>query len=181
MSSSDPTTSLKLLLERSKLLNKNIIHHELPEIERNLAQIGAQSDKLTSIGSTGNGEVDTRAQYFLANSGVNTQVLIRELGTIHLGGTTDHRQPIQDTNIEDYLTQKRQEKILALVNEGRQKITNDTNDAFKSDVNDYWIDLRKQLTSSIKNSSSELENFDATKAKFDSSRVQSAGTWIELS
>jgi hypothetical protein len=47
-------------------------------------------------------------------------------------------------------------------------------------VNDYWIDLRKQLTSSIKNSSLELENFDAAKAKFDSSQVQSAGTWIDI-
>jgi hypothetical protein len=60
MSSSDSSSSLKFLLERSKLLNKKIIHHELPEIERNLKQIGAQSDKLISIGST-DINVDTRA------------------------------------------------------------------------------------------------------------------------
>lgn len=38
--------------------------------------------------------------YFLAQGGVDTQVLIKELGTIHLGPSTEHRQPILDTDIE---------------------------------------------------------------------------------
>lgn len=38
--------------------------------------------------------------YFLSKGRVNTQVLMRDLGTIHLGAAPEHRQPIQDTDIE---------------------------------------------------------------------------------
>ena len=38
--------------------------------------------------------------YFLSKGRVNTQVLMRDLDTIQLGATTEHRQPIQDTDVE---------------------------------------------------------------------------------
>jgi hypothetical protein len=60
--------------------------------------------------------------YFLAQGGVNTQVLIKELGTIHLGGLEEHRQPIQDTDVEGYLEQQNTETLMNIMNDGRKEV-----------------------------------------------------------
>lgn len=53
---------------------------------------------------------------------MNTQVLIKELGTIHLGGFEEHRQPIQDMDMEGYIQQQRTETIMEVIEDGRQEV-----------------------------------------------------------
>jgi hypothetical protein len=53
---------------------------------------------------------------------VNTQVLIKELGTIHLGGLEEHRQPIQDMDIEGYIEQQRTETVMKVIEDGRREV-----------------------------------------------------------
>jgi hypothetical protein len=48
--------------------------------------------------------------------------LIKELGTIHLGGLEEHRQPIQDTDIEGYLEQQNTETLMKIMNDGRKEV-----------------------------------------------------------
>lgn len=62
----------------------------------------------------------------MAQGGVNTQVLIKDLGTIHLGGLEEHRQPIQDMDVEGYLQQQRTETVMKVIEDGRQEVTNHT-------------------------------------------------------
>lgn len=53
---------------------------------------------------------------------MNTQVLIKDLGTIHLGGLEEHRQPIQDMDVEGYLQQQRTETVMNIIEDGRQEV-----------------------------------------------------------
>ncbi|KAI7900514.1 uncharacterized protein BX663DRAFT_439384 [Cokeromyces recurvatus] len=108
--------------------------------------------------------------YFLAQGGVNTQVLIKELGTIHLGGL-EHRQPIQDTNVEGYLEQKNIETIMKIIQDERQEIVDNTNDSFKKDINAYWDNL---LNNTFKVNEVEETTLNLSKAKFDQSLVANA-------
>ncbi|KAG0194466.1 hypothetical protein DFQ28_010549 [Apophysomyces sp. BC1034] len=94
------SASLKEILERSKLLTNQVLQQELPPIERGLEQIDIQSSKLTSKTTQHDDGGDNKALYFLAQGGVNSQVLMRDLGTIHIGMQPEHRQPIQDTDVE---------------------------------------------------------------------------------
>lgn len=107
--------SLKQILEKSKLLNNKILEKELPSLERGLEQIDTQTKQL-STRSVHDEAKDIHAydkllyilfvtyiivrHFFLAQGGVDTQVLIKELGTVHLGPSTEHRQAILDTDIE---------------------------------------------------------------------------------
>lgn len=58
----------------------------------------------------------------MAQGGVNTQVLIKELGTIHLGELERERQPIQDTNIEEYIEQQSTDTVMKIVQDERQEV-----------------------------------------------------------
>lgn len=62
------------------------------------------------------------SHYFLAQGGVNTQELITDLGTIHLGGLEEHRQPIQDMDVDGYLEQQRTETVLKIIEAGRHEV-----------------------------------------------------------
>lgn len=62
------------------------------------------------------------SHYFLAQGGVSTKELIKDLGTIHLGGLEEHRQPIQDMDVEGYLEQQRTETVIKIIEDGRQEV-----------------------------------------------------------
>ncbi|KAI8987482.1 hypothetical protein BDF20DRAFT_267571 [Mycotypha africana] len=164
--------SLRQILERSRLTNHKINSSSVPTIERGLTQIESQSKKLSSKTLSTEENVDIRAHYFLAQGGINTQVLVKELGTIHLGGLGEYRQPIQDTNIEDYLKQQNTETVLALVQDGRQEIVESTENAFKEDLDSYW---KTFLEKELKVNDYSSESLQLSKSKFDASRVVSAG------
>ena len=62
------------------------------------------------------------SHYFLSKARVNTQVLLRDLGTIHLGAAPDHRQPIYDTDVEGYLGSERTQTIIDVISNGQQEV-----------------------------------------------------------
>ncbi|KAI8638915.1 hypothetical protein BD408DRAFT_372665 [Parasitella parasitica] len=163
--------SLKQILERSKLTNSKILPQELPSIDRGLNQINSQTQKLSAKTAASDEKTDIRAHYFLAQGGVNTQILIKELGTIHLGGLEEHRQPIQDTNVEGYLQQQNTETVMQIVQDGRQEIISDTNDTFENNIDDFWNHF---IANTVK-ANPMPRTFKLSKAKFDQSRVVGAG------
>ncbi|KAG1132627.1 hypothetical protein G6F61_001536 [Rhizopus arrhizus] len=170
-----PFKRLKQILEKSKLLNNRILERELPSIERGLDQIDTQTKQLSSKTVSSDEGKDVRAHYFLAQGGVDTQVLIKELGTIHLGPSTEHRQPILDTDIEGYLEKKHVQTVMDLIQDGREQIINNTNGMIKKDIDSTWSEINKELSLKI----TETKKINLSKAKFDQSRIISAGTWIE--
>ncbi|KAG1460610.1 hypothetical protein G6F46_004742 [Rhizopus delemar] len=170
-----PFKCLKQILEKSKLLNNRILERELPSIERGLDQIDTQTKQLSSKTVSSDEGKDVRAHYFLAQGGVDTQVLIKELGTIHLGPSTEHRQPILDTDIEGYLEKKHVQTVMDLIQDGREQIINNTNGMIKKDIDSTWSEINKELSLKI----TETKKINLSKAKFDQSRIISAGTWIE--
>lgn len=175
MTSNTQANSLKQILEKSKLLNNRILERELPSIERGLDQIDTQTKQLSSKTVSSDEGKDVRAHYFLAQGGVDTQVLIKELGTIHLGPSTEHRQPILDTDIEGYLEKKHVQTVMDLIQDGREQIINNTNGMIKKDIDSTWSEINKELSLKI----TETKKINLSKAKFDQSRIISAGTWIE--
>ncbi|KAI8374714.1 uncharacterized protein BYT42DRAFT_577376 [Radiomyces spectabilis] len=136
--------SLKHILERSKLLTSQIEQSTLPSIERGLDQIDSQSQKLSSA-PTDSSEDNVRAHYFLAKAGVNTSILVRELGTIHMGAPTEPRKPIQDTDLEGYLLRKQTQTIVDFVQAKKQEIYHDTDEAFDRDLYWRWQELKQKL------------------------------------
>ncbi|CAO3628189.1 unnamed protein product [Mucor fragilis] len=164
--------SLKQILERSKLTNSKILPQELPSIERGLNQIDSQTQKLSAKTASSDEKTDIRAHYFLAQGGVNTQVLIKELGTIHLGGLEEHRQPIQDTDVEGYLQQQSTETVMQIIQDGRQEVVSNMNATFEKDIDSFWSDF---INNTVKVNPTQGSSFKLSKAKFDQSRVVSAG------
>ncbi|EIE91776.1 hypothetical protein RO3G_16487 [Rhizopus delemar RA 99-880] len=116
-----------------------------------------------------------KEKMFEPQGGVDTQVLIKELGTIHLGPSTEHRQPILDTDIEGYLEKKHVQTVMDLIQDGREQIINNTNGMIKKDIDSTWSEINKELSLKI----TETKKINLSKAKFDQSRIISAGTWIE--
>ncbi|CAO3611466.1 unnamed protein product [Cunninghamella echinulata] len=127
-------------------------------MERGLEQINSQTKKLAKKTKQQEDNVDVRAHYFLAQGGVNTQFLMRDLGTIHLGVPVEARQPIQDTDVDGYLYQKQ-------VNTGTKK-------SFKKDIDTESASVRNNIFSGImKGKSINSVNLDITKQKLDMSKV----------
>ncbi|KAI9259731.1 hypothetical protein EDC94DRAFT_151678 [Helicostylum pulchrum] len=120
-------------------------------------------------------EISELSHYFLAQGGVNTQELITDLGTIHLGGLEEHRQPIQDMDVDGYLEQQRTETVLKIIEAGRHEIVDSSKDSFDSTVDAYWKDLSDVQ---LKVDKVDTSNLNLSKAKFDSTKVVSAGTLI---
>ncbi|KAG2233937.1 hypothetical protein INT48_009750 [Thamnidium elegans] len=170
-----PAASLKQILERSKLTNSKILPQELPSIERGLDQIDSQSKKLSSKTASNDEGGNIRAHYFLAQGGVNTQELITDLGTIHLGGLEEHRQPIQDMDVEGYLEQQRTETVLKIIEDGRHEIVDYTKDSFDNTVDAYWKDL---TNNQLKVNQADTSTLNLSKAKFDTTKVVGAGIVI---
>ncbi|KAI9352390.1 hypothetical protein BD770DRAFT_412655 [Pilaira anomala] len=170
-----PAASLKQILERSKLTNSKILPQELPAIERGLDQIDSQSKKISSKTASNEEGGDVRAHYFLAQGGVSTKELIKDLGTIHLGGLEEHRQPIQDMDVEGYLEQQRTETVMKIIEDERQEILNYSEDNFNKDVDSYWTDL---MQNELKVNMVDTNGLNLSKAKFDATRVVAAGMII---
>ncbi|KAF7722488.1 hypothetical protein EC973_003108 [Apophysomyces ossiformis] len=142
---SDRSASLKEILERSKLLTNQVLQQELPPIERGLEQIDVQSSKLTSKTAQHEDSGDNKALYFLAQGGVDSQVLMRDLGTIHIGTQPEHRRPIQDTDVEGYFQQKRAQTIIELVQNKKEEIIQDGVDQFDKSVDTTWKAIKTSL------------------------------------
>ncbi|KAI7871012.1 hypothetical protein BDF14DRAFT_1767273 [Spinellus fusiger] len=143
--SANQPSSLSQILEKSRLLANKINTQELTPIERGLTQITEQSQALTTDTAPSNNSHNVKAHYFLAQAGVNTQVLMQELGTMHLGEPVEHRQPIKDTDIEAYFNQRRTQNILDLMQSERQEILEDMQNVFELDIESTWRELRERL------------------------------------
>ncbi|CAO3666665.1 unnamed protein product [Rhizopus stolonifer] len=170
--------SLKQILEKSKLTNHGILEGNLPTIERGLNQIDIQSKHFSEKNNepksnSASDERDARVHYFLAQGGVDTQALIKELGTIHLGASTEHRQPILDTDIEGYFEKKHTQTIMDLIQDGREQISNDTKGAVKKDIDSTWTNINIELSSKL----TETRKFNVSMAKIDPSRIVGTGVW----
>ncbi|CDH48966.1 predicted protein [Lichtheimia corymbifera JMRC:FSU:9682] len=170
--------SLKQTLEKSKLLTAKLRQNDLPPIERGLDQIDSQTHNLISKAAQGDDQsnVDVRAHYFLSKGRVNTKVLMRDLDTINLGAATEHRQPIQDTDVEGYFVQERTRTIVDTIQEGKQETLDDIMGQFDLDVQTTWQDLRSKLCDgySAEQAKADMASMNITKSKIDLSRVPAA-------
>ncbi|KAI8339814.1 hypothetical protein BD560DRAFT_412464 [Blakeslea trispora] len=165
-------STLKQILARSKLTNNKILSQELPTIERGLDQIESQSKELSSKATSTEEPVDVRAHYFLAQGGVNTHVLMKELGTIHLGGHEEHRQPIQDTDVERYIEQQSTETVIRIIEDGRQEIMLESDRLFTNDLDSFSQTI---LIDELNVSAFDKPTVTLSKTKFDPTLIVSAG------
>ncbi|CEG71780.1 hypothetical protein RMATCC62417_07452 [Rhizopus microsporus] len=112
--------------------------------------------------------------FFLAQGGVDTQVLIKELGTVHLGPSTEHRQAILDTDIEGYLEQQHTETVMKLIQDGRQQIMDGIHQKHTNDIQSTWKTIHNELSKKIPEPTKKI---NLSKAKFNRSQIVSAGIW----
>ncbi|KAI9021514.1 hypothetical protein CLU79DRAFT_197595 [Phycomyces nitens] len=118
------------------------------------------------------------SHYFLAQAGVNTQVLMRELGTIHLGEPTEHRQPIKDTDVEGYFKQKRTQTIVDLMESEKQEIIQDMDVAFDNEIRETWDDLRLRLCETEDQNGTSIDAASATMLKSKLNVLQTSRSQI---
>ncbi|ORZ22332.1 hypothetical protein BCR42DRAFT_405959 [Absidia repens] len=173
--STDQSILLKQILERSKLQASKVSQQDLPSIDRGLDQIDSQTKSLSGKLTQKDDNVDIRAHYFLAQSGVNTQVLMRELGTIHLGVPIEQRQPIQDTDVDGYFHQKRTQTIIDLIQSEKQEIIQNLEKAFEEDLHTTWAQSRERICYGILQGKSDTtSSTDISKLKLDMTKVTPA-------
>ncbi|KAI9470466.1 hypothetical protein BDB00DRAFT_862582 [Zychaea mexicana] len=167
----DPPASLKQILEQSKLITTKIQQYELPQIERGLDQIDSQTHNLTTKTTQNEDQsnVDIRAHYFLSKARVNTQVLLRDLGTIHLGATPARRQPIYDTDVEGYLLRERTQTIIDVIADGKQEILDDIESLFDQDLHATWRGIRENMTAGY---DAEMAQADITALNLSKSNLK---------
>ncbi|KAI9260672.1 hypothetical protein BDA99DRAFT_88623 [Phascolomyces articulosus] len=167
----DQSATLKQILEQSKLITSKIQHYQLPQIERGLDQIDSQTHNLTTKTAQNEDQsnIDIRAHYFLSKARVNTQVLLRDLGTIHLGAAPDRRQPIYDTDVEASLARERITTIIDVIADGQQEILDDIDNQFDHDLNATWRATRDTMTGGY---DAEMERTDINAVNLSKSNLQ---------
>ncbi|CAO3621800.1 unnamed protein product [Cunninghamella blakesleeana] len=167
----DQSVSLRQILERSKLQESKINKRDLPDMERGLEQIESQTKKLAKK-TKQEDNVDVRAHYFLAQGGVNTQILMRDLGTIHLGVPIEARQPIQDTDVDGYLYQKQVNSMANIVYDEKIQVDGGSKKSFKEDIDKESATIRRSIFSGImKGKTIDSASLDITKQKLDMTKV----------
>ncbi|KAI9313617.1 hypothetical protein BX666DRAFT_2030388 [Dichotomocladium elegans] len=178
---SNTPASLKLTLEKSKLLTSRLGQQDLQPIERGFDHILSQTHNLNSKSSSAvqdPSNVNIRAHYFLSKARANTQVF-SDLETIQLGTASEHRQPIQDTDVEGYIAQERTRTVADTIHKCKQEIMDDNDRAFDQDIRASWRSLRSKLCQGYSTEDAKVDMGPANqpKPKVDFSRVGTNPLW----
>ncbi|KAL1926063.1 hypothetical protein VTP01DRAFT_6100 [Rhizomucor pusillus] len=175
--STDPTSLLQHVAARSKLISDRIQPKGLPHLERGFNTLDSELKKYSSkVSDISDPDADVKAHYFLSKGGVNTPVLMRDLGTIHIGAAADSRQPIQDTDIEGYFAQRRTDTIVDAIMDGKQEAINGAEDDYDQEFQASWNGLRTTLSGGRQTiDNSDQASLNLSKSKVDMSRIVAAG------
>ncbi|KAI8066786.1 hypothetical protein BC940DRAFT_347273 [Gongronella butleri] len=167
-STNDQPVSLKQILERSKLQSSILAKSDLPTMDRGLDQIGNQMETLSQH-TVEDSNMDIRAHQFLTKSGVNTQVLVRPTGTIHLGTPPPQRSQV-DMDIHTYLQQMQDQQIQDLLESEQAKAIEACEKAVSDDMNASWKELTTKASQNVPND----DLGDMTKLKLDLGKINSS-------
>ncbi|KAK9471217.1 Nup93/Nic96-domain-containing protein [Dipodascopsis tothii] len=107
---------LDQLLENTKSLPQNV--SGLGSILLGINELSERAKILREKTSVGAADGDTKAHYLFAGSGINAEDIAQELDTVDLHATLESGGYIGDTDLEGYLRYKREENIIASIENG---------------------------------------------------------------
>jgi len=111
------------LLSRAKQLTADVdTDTELPRIERNIPQLAEASQRLLSKTRTTVGESsDIKASLLLSSKGVELPKLSQRLESLNTTKTFEPVEPVIETDIAGFLKNERENAILSIIEETKQK------------------------------------------------------------
>ncbi|KAJ3416309.1 hypothetical protein HDV05_002249 [Chytridiales sp. JEL 0842] len=164
------------LFEQSRQLTAHIVPPEtMPQLERGLDQIDAQTKKLsnkasragdpalyasvaggaggvasglqasTSQAPTAKGQIDARTAYLLANRGFDAEKVTATLNQINPAATFEPVEGLYDTDIEGYLRLEHETIITTAIEENRSQTMKDCNDRFERTLHRDWEKAKKRI------------------------------------
>ncbi|KAG0250004.1 hypothetical protein BG011_008723, partial [Mortierella polycephala] len=138
-------STLAQLAEQSKQLTSHISGINLPHIERGIDQIENQSRKLATKASKPADITDSKAQNFLARSGIDANAINSSINNINLKSTFEPFQPIFDTDTEAFLRHQHEQIIINTIDESRRETVMDFDSNFETSLNYDWERTKKRI------------------------------------
>ncbi|KAJ3194732.1 hypothetical protein HK101_002013 [Irineochytrium annulatum] len=161
------------IYEESKRLTSHIVNPgTIPQLERGLDQIDAQTRKLstkssraadTSFGASqgagqqsifqqqqtpsngASGQIDTRTAYLLANRGYDAEKVTATLNLINPAATFEPMEGLFDTDIEGYIRQQHEKIVSSAVEESQLQTKRDCDERFERGMHRDWEKAKKRI------------------------------------
>ncbi|TPX71225.1 hypothetical protein SpCBS45565_g01238 [Spizellomyces sp. 'palustris'] len=150
-------TDLRQLLERSRQLTVHINPSDVPQLERGLDQIKAESKRLykrttrvaepgtTSAGPSGPAGMDPRTAILLANKGFDPDKVRQNLDQIDLAQSFEPLHAVRDTDIEGYLNNEYENIVTVAIHETKRETDKAFDNAFEKLLYRDWERARKKV------------------------------------
>ncbi|KAJ3094527.1 hypothetical protein HDU97_007963 [Phlyctochytrium planicorne] len=160
-------SDLNQIYEQSRRLTAHIVNPgNIPQLERGLDQIAAQTRKLSAKSSrTGDGafrasgtgeiasgssgvvagQIDSRTAYLLANKGFDADKVSATLSMIDPAATFEPVEGLYDTDIEGYLKQEHDAIMVNAIEESRSQTLKDCDERFERALHRDWEKAKKRI------------------------------------
>ncbi|KAI8822571.1 Nup93/Nic96-domain-containing protein [Fimicolochytrium jonesii] len=152
------TSGLPLLYEQSRQLTNHVVRTDVPQLERTLDQIDADSKRLfkrtTRVAEMGAASgaggaqavgLDTRAIYLLANKGFDHEKVRQTLDQIDLTQSLEPLTAVGDTDIEGYLKNEYQNIVTGAILDTKRGTGKAFEDSFERLLYRDWERVRKKV------------------------------------
>ncbi|KAJ3219762.1 hypothetical protein HDU67_009574 [Dinochytrium kinnereticum] len=156
-------TDLNQIYEQSRRLTAHIVTPgNIPQLERGLDQIAAQTRKLSTKsaragdgsafrasagegGPVSTGQIDSRTAYLLANRGFDADKVSATLSMIDPAATFEPVEGLYDTDIEGYLKLEHEHIIMTAIDESRAQTLKDCDERFERTLHRDWEKAKKRI------------------------------------
>jgi len=157
------------LLSRAKQLTADVdTGTELPRIERNIPQLAEASQRLLSKTRTTVGESsDIKASLLLSSKGVELPKLSQRLESLNTTKTFEPVEPVIETDIAGFLKNERENAILSIIEETKQKTFEFVENNFWESLEDEWEKEKQKILNSLLGAGKQAMSFPA-----DASRIE---------
>ncbi|KAJ1961276.1 nuclear pore complex subunit [Dipsacomyces acuminosporus] len=137
--------SLSSLLEESKKLTTHLVSSDIPTVQRGIDLLESESRKLVAKSVRNGRSLDPRAQQMLASSGVDTDELTENVGSVALLSAFELLQPSFDANVENFLAQHEEQSIINAIEETQLSTLDDFDKNLSANMLNCWEDCQKKL------------------------------------
>ncbi|KAK2708495.1 hypothetical protein QYM36_014191 [Artemia franciscana] len=124
---------------------------ELPRVDRNLKQICEETQQLLKAGGqpAGLGQQDVNASILLGAKGVDVPRLSQKLESLSATANLEPLEPIQETDIQSFLKNERENAILAILEETRKETYNHFNKICWNSIQSDWEKNKQKIIDSL--------------------------------
>ncbi|KAI8921291.1 Nup93/Nic96-domain-containing protein [Powellomyces hirtus] len=149
--------NFSLLLEQSRQLTNHIVQPDVPQLERGLDQIDAESKRLfkrttrvaesgnASVGTGGPTNMDARTIYMFANRGYEPEKVRETLDQIDLAQSLEPLNGVRDTDIEGFLRNEYENIVTGAILKTKRETAKRYQASFDRLLYQDWERCRKKL------------------------------------